>query len=100
MMVRRFSAWDTAAGVAGLEDATGVAGAGGVAATGAGAGGGSAGFAGAAGALEGSIMTLMMFSETPFFCSLTRSSGLSVMGLLPLCRVLTIRLSDIPDLTS
>src|SRR5206468_53646 len=44
--------------------------------------------------------TPMMFSETPAFFSLTKSPGDRSMGLFCRWRVLTIRFSDIPDLTS
>ncbi len=61
----------------------------------AGAGGGVA-----AGDAVGSIIVLMMFSETPALCSFTRSAGARLAGLFCFCSVLIIRLSDMPDFTS
>jgi hypothetical protein len=48
----------------------------------------------------GSIITPMMFSDTPAFFNFTRSAGVRSMGLFCFCRVLTIKPSDIPDFTS
>jgi hypothetical protein len=66
----------------------------------AGCAGAAAGGGAAAGAAVGSIIVLMMFSDTPAFCSFTKSAGPRFTGLFCLCRVLMIRLSDMPDLTS
>ncbi len=41
----------------------------------------------------------MMFSETPAFFSFTKSAVVRLAGLLSLCRVRMIRLSDNPALT-